>query len=112
LVVDFCCTGGGAYSLSSPIIALFQDANVDAINVFTSGGSFGAVGMEGYFQINASFKHVMTAGTILPTTFKIRIGTEGADFWLNGGWDTGLFAGTRKFGGISKTCLTVTEYAS
>jgi hypothetical protein len=78
--------------------ALFQDitANALAANA-TYTGAAGA-------QVTLSFRHTMTAGTILATTFKVRAGADRAGTTTFNG-----FASGRIFGGVAASSITITE---
>jgi hypothetical protein len=98
LVIDavFC----GASSVNTDmIVALFQDSTADAVaatihrNVTSNG------------QVTIPLRHIMTAGTTSATTFKIRAGgTNAGTTSFNGN------GGTRIFGGITLSSLTIWEY--
>ncbi len=82
-------------------IALFQDTTVGALACALetlSGNSHSA---------NFKFTHRMTAGTTASTTFKVRGGLNvgGHLFCWNGD------AGTRLFGGVMASSITITEIA-
>jgi hypothetical protein len=78
--------------------ALFQDAQSNALAVGHSDVSaFGRL-------INVVFTHYMNAGTTLPTTFKVRVGTDAGDAYFNGTNTGGLF------GGRFVSSITITEY--
>jgi hypothetical protein len=79
--------------------ALFQDAAVNAL----------AVGIQ--YQATANgmnvvkTKHTMVAGTTSSTTFRIRGGGSAAGTWTMNG-----FAAGRKYGGVTLSNITITEY--
>lgn len=79
-------------------VALFQDATANAL-----------AGARGYMITTTSgqcitFSHYMTAGTTSETTFKVRAGSGGAGtFTFNGS------GGTRHFGGVLASSITITE---
>lgn len=78
--------------------ALFQDTTADALAAmqawYLTGGGSGII----------TFSHWMTAGTTSATTFKLRAGPNAAaTITFNGG------AGTRQFGGVMASSLTITE---
>jgi len=82
----------------TPIIALFQDSNADAL---ISGANFlGSID----FQAPATLRYYMTAGTTSPTTFKVRAGPAvAATLTFNG------VTGARLFGGVNFSSITITE---
>lgn len=79
--------------------ALFQDATANALAV---NSLYQATANGGTI---VTLKHSMAAGTVATTTFRIRAGTGGAStVTFNGS------GGTRRFGAITKSSLTITEY--
>lgn len=89
----------GACSLNYDIIAaLFQDATSNALAV----GSSMNVASEG--QNNIKFTHYMTAGTVIATTFKVRVGPASASMFTFNGRSNG-----RLFGGKFASSITITE---
>ncbi len=78
--------------------ALFQDAGAAAIAV----GSC-AIPISNYQQ-RLTFDYDMVAGTTSATTFKVRAGPSGNTGYLNG------FGGSRYFGGVSSSSITIEEY--
>jgi len=79
-------------------IALFQDATAAALAAWRSDQ-----GGAGTARV-IPFRHVMVAGTVASTTFKIRAGDNaGGTTTLNG------VAGGRIFGGVMASTLTITE---
>jgi len=81
------------------IAALFKDADANAIRVMPAYVETGTAGVP----IPLEFRQV--AGTISPITFKVRVGTNLATtVTLNGG------GGTRRFGGMLKSSISVKEY--
>ena len=90
----------GSSSTSNYMAAcLFQDSTANAL----------AVSWNSLFQANAptliTIKYLMTAGTTSATTFKVRAGglTAGTTSF-NG------FAGSRYFGGVMASRITIKEY--
>jgi hypothetical protein len=80
--------------------ALFQDSTAGALAAMQSAKDGG-----GSATGSVVFTHWMTAGTTSSTTFKVRGGTSGgATFSFNGN------SGTRKFGGVMASSITITEY--
>jgi len=80
-------------------MALFQDA---------TAGALAAASV--YFSVTdqitlLSFNHKMTAGTTSATTFRVRIGANGAGTTTFNGR-----VGGRIFGGVMASSITVTEY--
>jgi len=81
--------------------ALFQDTTANALAV-SMGYEDGVANQTR----TAHFRHYMTAGTTSATTFKVRIGaqtTETLTFNGNGG--------SRKYGGVFVSSITITEYS-
>jgi hypothetical protein len=95
------CTWAGSSTLAgqSLTMALFQDSTAGALNVqhFVETGA----NYRGFLVIS----HFMTTGTVSATTFKIRVGGGSA------GTNTmhGYVAGTRLYGGIWASGITITE---
>lgn len=83
------------------IVALFQDTTANALAAVTGGIPGGGI-TDGC----TAFSHWMTAGTTSSTTFKVRAGgyADGGTFTFNGSW-----AGTRLFGGVCASSITITE---
>lgn len=100
LVIDFISYGASSGVNIFCAMALFQDTTTNSLGAAHATGTVTT-------QILSSFslRHIMTAGTTSSTTFKIRCGpnTTGS-FYINGS------GGTAKYGGVSLTTLTVTEY--
>ena len=91
----------GSQSTTSSIMctaALFQDSTADAIAAAIMCHSNVASGRN-----TGSFSHFMTSGTISETTFKVRCGPTGGTFTFNGN------AGSREFGGVMPSSITITE---
>lgn len=80
-------------------IALFQDATANALAA-TSAYQGTANG-----QTQVTLRHRMTAGTTSSTTFRIRAGGSVAGTTTFNGQ-----GGARKFGGITVSAITITEY--
>lgn len=100
LIIEF--NSSGAISTAGLVagIALFQDSTAGAL----------AAGVGHYSSTSVTIgrlalRHEMAAGTTSATTFKIRIGPHVA----GSVYPNGVSAGTRAFGGVSSTFLTVTE---
>jgi len=83
--------------------ALFQDSTADALAAVMSTPGFANIGGSG----PSGFTHYMTAGTTSATTFKVRIGgNSSVTITLNGQ------SGTRRFGGVASSSITITEVAA
>ena len=100
LKIDILVNMSPTLSAEKIVIALFQDTNADAI----------ACSCEELYDSNymlaIPLTHFMTAGTTSSTTFKVRAGrtdSHGNALTING------YAGSRKFGGVSVTSITITE---
>ena len=97
LLIEVCAllTTGGNASVTG---ALFQDATANAIAataIYATSGS----------STTMTLRYRMTAGTTSATTFKFRAGTNtGATTYFNA--DS---TGTRLFGGVAMSTMTVTE---
>ena len=83
--------------------ALFQDSTANALAAWKVESSNASANHFDAFP----FTYVMLAGTTSATTFRVRFaGPSGtANTYVNGGQSSG-----RKFGGVSRCVLTVTEY--
>lgn len=80
-------------------IALFQDSTTDAIH---------AIANNAYYRPQiATLTHYMTAGTTSSTTFKIRAGSDGGNFFMN----TSEGSATRQYGGVAKLSFQIIEFA-
>lgn len=83
--------------------ALFQDSTANALAAVMSTPGFANIGGSG----PSGFTHYMTAGTTSATTFKVRIGgNSSVTITLNGQ------SGTRRFGGVASSSITITEVAA
>lgn len=82
-------------------LALHQDAIANALAAtcfFANGGSF-----------TYNFRYKMVSGTTSATTFTVRLGPDpglGGTITLNGD------AGTRRYGGVANSSITITEIAA
>lgn len=87
-------SAGGGYL----ILALFRDSGADAVAVTSQGFDTGTKAMT------ISLIYYVLAGSTSPTTFKVRVGCEGAGTTtLNGS------AGSRLFGGSAASGIVITE---
>ena len=80
--------------------ALFQDSTANALSaqITPRNGATNAPSL-------AVIEHVMIAGTTSATTFRFRMGALGsATNTFNG------YAGSRRYGGVSNSSITITEY--
>jgi hypothetical protein len=85
-------------ALANVVVALFQDSTANALAaVLTSRVE--AAAAPGV----VTFTHYMTAGTTSATTFKVRAGPTAGTLTFNGG------SGTRRFGGVMASSITITE---
>jgi len=92
----------GTDSASAVLIAaLFQDSTASAL----AAGKIEAPSANETMPI--VFTHYMTAGTTSSTTFKVRAGSDGGTtFTFNGS------AGSRLFGGVMASSITITEISA
>lgn len=90
--------GYAVSALAQVAVALFQDSTVNALAAM-AGGRVEAAGV----QDQCTFTHYMTAGTTSETTFKVRAGPSAGTLSFNGS------AGTRRFGGVMASSITITE---
>ncbi len=85
-------------SSSFMTMALFQDANVDAL---AATCDFNGVSVPNQIMLT----YVMPAGTISATTFKIRMGGTSGSIYFNG------LIGGRVYGGVSNSGMQIVEYS-
>ena len=79
--------------------SLFHGATANAVAAM--GGPYNS------YDNPMSFTHWMTAGSIAATTFKVRAGTHaGATLTFNGR------GGSRRYGGVIASSISVTEYST
>ena len=94
VVIEFCS------SVSNNLIAaLFQDATANALKA-TSTWMQTATG-----AVVLTFKHIMVAGTVAATTFRLRAGGASAGTTTVNGWNAG-----GSFGGTQVTSITIKEW--
>lgn len=99
LEIVFSSQGTGNGTPTSVNVALFQDSTAGAL-------AAAAYKLESPAEGRVTFlRHIMTAGTTSSTTFKIRVGPNAGTYYING-----LTGGTRIFGGVASTRLTIKEY--
>ncbi len=88
---------GAVSTTANCVYALHQDSASDAIAAVSH-----TVAGAAYLQ-TVTFEHYMTAGTIVSTTFKVRIGPSSGTFTLNGA------SSARLLGGVSASSITIEE---
>ena len=89
-------------ALESIGVALFQDTTADALAAMYNHGSATAASNH-----IITLRHVMTAGTIVSTEFKIRAGVQAAGILTFNG-----ASGARTMGGVMGSILTIAELSS
>lgn len=90
----------GSHSVTTDIIAaLFQDSTAGAL---AANATFQPTATG---KVSLPLRHVMTAGTVSATTFKIRCGGGNAGTFTFNGQAT-----ARVFGGITLSSIVITEY--
>ena len=100
LKIDVIVSMSTTLSEEKVVVALFQDTTANAL---------ACVSEELYdsnYMLAIPLTHFMTAGTTSSTTFKVRCGrtdSHSNPLTING------YNGSRKFGGVSSTCITITE---
>jgi len=101
LTIEFTGNFGASIDGQPFSVALFQDSTTGALAATMMSPRYQTtIGMT---QI--TLKWVMTAGTVSSTTFKIRAGMKtSGTLYFNG--DS---SGSRRFGGVSASTLTITE---
>lgn len=98
-VLDVSCVFHGANSAAVRLaVALFQDSTADALAAVSTSLSAGGE------DENLAFSHRLRAGTSSATTFKVRAGGSGAGTTTFNGQ-----GGSRAFGGVDASSLTVSE---
>jgi len=100
LEIEFTCFIHKDANAGARIVALFQDATLNALCAVADVKVAASRGECIYLH------YTMTAGTTSATTFKIRIGGVTADLYVNGD-STG-----RLMGGVGNTRLTIKEFVS
>ena len=82
------------------VVTLLQDTTADSLAAWS-------VRCIADYMETVSFRYVMAAGTTSATTFKVMVGpsTGTGTTYINGGSTSG-----RKFGGVARSILSVTEY--
>jgi hypothetical protein len=88
--------GSGTYGIA----ALFQDSTANALAA-SSNGTYDSANM---YPIEIAYE--MAAGTTSATTFRIRVGSGASTLYINGN------SAERKFGGVTRCTLRVTEIAA
>lgn len=88
-------------------LALFQDSVASALAVAASSETLDETGgADTGALLNPTVLHYsMVAGTTSATTFKLRVGANAGSVQVNGS------GGARKYGGVLKTFMSVTEVA-
>ncbi len=92
---------GASTSGTQFMVALFQDTTADALAVATS------IINPGSSMENFMFSYYVVAGTLSSTTFRVRAAATGAGTTTFNG-----AIGARKFGGVSSSSITITEYVA
>lgn len=94
----------GQSAAGDAAIALFQDSTASALKANSVNYNGDSNGIHGVFVL----EHWMVAGTTSSTTFKARIGPCNATtVYMNG-----VPGGTRVFGGVAGSSITITEIAA
>lgn len=99
LRIEFLGNFGGG-SGSSGVAALFQDAVSNALTA-SSNGTYDSVNM---YPVGIAYE--MAAGTTSAITFRVRVGSVASTLYING------TSAERKFGGVTRCTLRVTEIAA
>lgn len=99
LKVDVTFSGGTSVGGLTPVVALFQDSTANAL---AATWTTLVAGAGTAFTLTLS--HYMTAGTTSSTTFRVRAGGSSAStLTFNGS------GGSRFFGGVMASSITITE---
>lgn len=99
LKIEVVCIVASSANPSMFAVALFQDTTASAIAVASAYNAQG-------FPHTVVFTHYMAAGTVSSTTFKVRAGSNTAGTTSFNGQ-----GGTRKYGGVLASSITITEIA-
>jgi hypothetical protein len=100
LEIDVVFISAAGASSEAAGCGLFRDAVADALTAMQLNTG------TGYGVANATFKHVMTAGTTSLITFRVRAGRrDGGALYFNGG-----STGVQRYGGVMASRITVKEY--
>ena len=100
LKIDVIVSVSASLSEEKIVVALFQDTTANALACVCD--EF----VDSNYMLAIPLTHFMTAGTTSSTTFKVRCGrtdSHSNPLTING------YNGSRKFGGVSSTCITITE---
>lgn len=79
--------------------ALFQDTTAGALAAVAFGGLSASTSQRG----SGTMTYSMAAGTVSSTTFRLRVGPNASNIYMNGA------GGSRELGGVMQTRLTVLE---
>lgn len=101
LKIEITVNVSNSASVNNMITSLFQDSTANALATSTT---FSALTTA---IVNVKFTHIMSAGTTSSTTFKVRIGGNGAGTTTFNG-----AGGARVFGGVMASSIVITEYSS
>lgn len=98
LVIEVVVIGQNS-AAQNVVSALFQDSTANAL-------ACSYCASPANYNENHCFKHYMTAGTTSSTTFKVRVGANSGTYTFNG------YGGSRLYGGVLSSSITITEYSS
>lgn len=99
LKIEVCVHFACSIANTRTFIALFQDTTASALAAGGCAGSGAANAM-----VHGNLTHYMAAGTTSETTFKVRLGPEAGTLTFNGQ------GGSRLFGGVLASSITITEF--
>lgn len=102
LVIDICLAAFSASTNNEITAALFRDSSSDAIAAWDVTQTSTA-----YSPGGRTLRHIVTSGSTSPTTFKLRMGVAGSGTVTFNGR-----AGSRLYGGVAGSSISVTEYKS
>lgn len=100
LEIEACIDVGFNTGGQTGVLALFQDSTANALA--TAHACIDGTGAG----TQVILRHRMTAGSVSPTTFKIRAGTTGGTMTLNAS------GASRVFGGVGRSWLIIREVAA
>lgn len=103
LLIEFGSFGQTSSNVSYACMAIFQDSTADAIYAIHGGSGWGG-GSPGWSGAGC---HEMAAGTTSATTFKLRIGGNATEVYVNRANGT-----TTPYSTVGKSWIKVTEYVN
>ena len=101
LLIEVVLVSGHSAGPQNTVVALFEDTTANALAATLTTQATAT------YRVNLSLNHYMTAGTTSAKTFKVRAGSDTpGTFTFNG------HSGSRLFGGVMASSITITEIAA